>query len=299
LVVVAEVCVVLPRWLPEWVAHRQSQVAPAVVIAAPGNGEDPPGLLEGGGQDERRDRECALMPDDPVDVGPGGVEERPVGSVIVEPVECALDEVAVVGRWAADLLNVVIGEADRLVDQRCSGDDSGKRQKVVRGYAVAERFERVGHHTAAGKGVERGGAADLRERLDEVGDQAVLRAHVTQAWKAGRARHRAGHGERLGRGPHHDTLTVSTAGTSRVRPTPAPRTASSALVSVTTASSPTSAAAAWQRAGPPRARGLENARATSVARVPYATDSRPPAIRFRDPAGASGCRERQAEGGPR
>ena len=108
-------------------AQRQAQVTAAVVVAMAGDGEDAPGLAAGRGQDQCRDGQRLPMPAHPVDMRPRGVEETQVGAGVVDPVEGALDEVAVVGGRAADLGDVVRAERHMLVDHAGPRDDRGEQ----------------------------------------------------------------------------------------------------------------------------------------------------------------------------
>ena len=157
-----------------------------------GDGEDAPGLAAGRGQDQRGDGQRLPVPAHPVDMRPRGVEEAQVGAREVDPVEGALDEVAVVGRRAADLGDVVRAERHMLVDHTGPRDDRGEGEEVVGGDLVAARLEQVGHYAAAGEGVERGRAAQFGEGARQVRDQPVLGTHVPQPGKQAGPAHRVG-----------------------------------------------------------------------------------------------------------
>src|SRR5215471_11930082 len=172
--------VVLGGPFGEVFAQRKAQVAAAVVVAVAGDGEDAPGLAASRGQDQRGDGQRLPVPAHPVDMRPGGVEEAQVGSGEVDPAEGALDEVPVIGGRPADHGDVMRAERHVLVDHARPRDDRGKREEVVGGDLVAAGLEQVGHHAAAGEGVEGGGPAQVGEGPRQVRDQPVLRAHVPQ-----------------------------------------------------------------------------------------------------------------------
>ena len=139
-----------------------------------------------------------------VDVRPRGIEKPQVLSGEVQPAERALDEVPVVGGWAADRRDVVRGQRDVLVDHGGPGDGRREGQEVIGGDLVVKRLQQVRHDPAAGERVQRGRPAHLGEHRGQVRDQPVLGAHVAQPGKragaldgtrrAGPIRHGGGHG---------------------------------------------------------------------------------------------------------
>jgi hypothetical protein len=172
--------VVLGGAFAEMLPQRYPQVPAAVVVPHAGDGENAARLAAGGRQDQRGDGDVAPVPGHAVNVGPGRIEKCPVRRGEVQPGERALDKIAVIGGRPADQFDVLEREPLVLVGHRRAGNDRGKREEIVRGDPIPKGLEQVGHHSAAGEGIQRCRPADFGEYLRQMAGQPVLRPHVPQ-----------------------------------------------------------------------------------------------------------------------